>query len=132
MTHSAMAMALDSWCSYSTSQLRYGDLPSLPQKAEKFQGYFDAIHCSRIACGGEILSITVDRVGTVPARIMTGTHDKCIQIWNFNPCTKVLHSVQSRVYVDHNNIVPKCLAFDDNQDQDLFIFGLYNGGLYVE
>ena len=132
MTRSATAMALDSWCSYSTSRPRYGDLPSLPQRAKKFQGYFDAIHSSRIARGGEILSMAVDRVGTAPTRIVTGTRDKCIQIWNFDPCTKVLHSVQSRVYVDHNNIVPKCLAFDDNQDRDLFVFGLYDGGLCVE
>ncbi|KAF8953888.1 hypothetical protein BDZ97DRAFT_1929269, partial [Flammula alnicola] len=41
-----------------------------------------------------------------------------------------LSPVHSKAYGSEKEIVPKAVAFDDNDERDLYIFGLYDGGLY--
>ena len=62
-------------------------------------------------------------------QIATGTQDKCVQVWLFNSSTHELKVVHSKAYGGNKGIVPKALAFNTNEDQDLYIFGLYDGGL---
>jgi hypothetical protein len=37
--------------------------------------------------------------------------------------------MHSKGYGEGKGIVPKAMAFDDNEERDLYIFGLYDGGL---
>ena len=87
------------------------------------------MHSVRIAKGGEILSLAVDISGGIATRIATGTRDKCVQVWLFDSSSRTLQSVHSKAYGDDKSIVPKALAFADNEAKDLYVFGLYDGGL---
>lgn len=93
------------------------------------QGRFEALYSARLARGGEIICIAADISGGNTTRIVTGTRDKCVQVWLFNSITRELNAVYSRAYGDDKGIVPKALAFDANEDRDLYVFGLYDGGL---
>jgi hypothetical protein len=62
-------------------------------------------------------------------RIATGTRDKCVQVWSFDSSSRKLISIHSNAFSQEKDIVPKCLAFEDNEKQDLYVFGLYDGGL---
>lgn len=59
-------------------------------------------------------------------RLATGTRDSCVQVWTYDSGTCTLVSKHSNI---HHGIVPKALAFGVNKD--LYVFGLYDGGLYV-
>ena len=87
------------------------------------------MHSVRIAKGGEILSLAVDISGGIATQIATGTRDKCVQVWLFDSSSRTLQSVHSKAYGDDKSIVPKALAFADNEAKDLYVFGLYDGGL---
>jgi len=93
------------------------------------QGRFEALYSARLARGGEIICIAADISGGNTTRIAIGTSDKCVQVWLFNSITRELNAVYSRAYGDDKGIVPKALAFDANEDRDLYVFGLYDGGL---
>ncbi len=80
----------------------------------------------RTAKGGEILHIAVDVSGLDSTRIAICGRDKCLQLWNFNSAARKLDSIFAKSF-GQDNIVPKALAFDNNVDRDLFIFGLYDG-----
>ena len=93
------------------------------------QGRFEALYSARLARGGEIICITADISGGNTVRIATGTRDKCVQVWLFDSSAHELKAVHSKAYGDNKGIVPKALAFDANEDRDLYVFGLYDGGL---
>lgn len=96
---------------------------------EEHQCRFEAVNSSRIARGGEIIYVATDVSTSETARIATCTRDKCVQVWTFNAGNRTLHPVYSKAYSEERDIVPKALAFDNNADHDIFIFGLYDGGL---
>ena len=60
--------------------------------------------------------------------IAMGTRNKCVQVWSFDSSSRKLTSVYSNAFGD-KDIIPKGLAFDNNETQDLYVFGLYDGGL---
>jgi WD40 repeat protein len=93
------------------------------------KGRFDAIHSVRIGRGGEILSLAADTTAGSTTRIATGTRDKCIQVWTFDSNTQKLVSVHSSAFSEKKDIVPKALAFNDDLGHDLYIFGIFDGGL---
>ncbi|KDR78697.1 hypothetical protein GALMADRAFT_137715 [Galerina marginata CBS 339.88] len=111
-----------------TRQVR--QLVTVPPTDERFQSRFEAVFSTRIARGGEILCVTADITGNDQTRIATCTRDKCVQVWLFNSANCQLVPVYSKAYKDNREIVPKSVAFDDNANRDLFVFGLYDGGLY--
>jgi hypothetical protein len=83
----------------------------------------------RIGRGGEILSLAADTTSGNTTRIATGTRDKCIQVWTFESIAPKLVSIHSSAFSENKDIVPKALAFDNNPNHDLFIFGIFDGGL---
>ena len=95
------------------------------------QGRFEFVQSVRIARGGEILCMTADISGGSSIRFATGTRDKCVQVWSFDSSSRKLTPIHSKAFADDKDIVPKALAFDGSKDQNLFVFGLYDGGLFV-
>ena len=95
------------------------------------KGRFEAIHSVRIGQGGEILSIAADTTtGSTTTRIAMGTHDKCVQVWTFDPITPKLVSIHSSAFSEKKDIIPKALAFNNDPNHDLYIFGMiFDGGL---
>lgn len=93
------------------------------------KGRFEAIHSVRIGRGGEILSLAADTTTGNTTRIATGTRDKCVQVWTFEPITPKLVSIHSSAFSENKDIVPKALAFDNDPNRDLYIFGIFDGGL---
>ena len=71
----------------------------------------------------------MDISGGMTTRIATGTRDKCVQVWSFDSSSRKLVSVHSSAFSQEKDIVPKSLAFESNEKQDLCVFGLYDGGL---
>ncbi|KAF8960568.1 hypothetical protein BDZ97DRAFT_1760683 [Flammula alnicola] len=96
---------------------------------QKFKGRFEVIFSARLARGGEIICIAADTSNGSTVRLATGTRDKCVQVWLFDSSSRKLSPVHSKAYGSEKEIVPKAVAFDDNDEQDLYIFGLYDGGL---
>jgi hypothetical protein len=95
------------------------------------QRRFEAAHSIRIARGGEILSIAADTSGGRATRIATGTRDKCVQVWSFDSSSRKLDSVHSNAFSQDKDIIPKSLAFENNEKRDLCVFGLYDGAMSV-
>ena len=93
------------------------------------KGRFEAIHSVRIGRGGEILSLAADTTIGNTTRIATGTRDKCVQVWKFESITPKLVSIHSSAFSENKDIVPKTLAFNDDPNHDLYIFGIFDGGL---
>lgn len=83
---------------------------------------------ARLARGSEVLSMAVDITST-SVRVVTGTRDKCIQVWEFDSTTHKLTTVFSRAHGVERDIVPKALAFDKGPQKDVLVFGFYDGGL---
>lgn len=71
----------------------------------------------------------MDTSGGTATRIATGTRDKCVQVWLFDSSSRSLVSVHSSAFSQDKDIVPKSLAFENNEKKDLCVFGLYDGGL---
>ncbi|KAH9478857.1 hypothetical protein JR316_0009319 [Psilocybe cubensis] len=96
------------------------------------QDRFDVLHAARVALGGEITCIAVkaESSNVEISRIALGTRDKCIMVFTFNPTTKELVPIHSITYGDGQGTIPKAMAFDNNTRADLYVFGLYDGGLY--
>ncbi|KAJ3507463.1 hypothetical protein NLJ89_g6292 [Agrocybe chaxingu] len=95
------------------------------------QNEFDIIHSCRIGGGREISTIAADR-GSHDAStcIATGTRDKYVQVWTFDANTRTLLPCNSKVYGENHEVIPKALAFNNNNERDLYVFGIYDGGLY--
>lgn len=83
---------------------------------------------ARLALGGEVLSMTAD-ISSSFTRVATGTRDKCFQVWDYNSSTCEIKAVYSRRHGPERDIVPKALVFDKNPAKDVYVFGLYDGGL---
>lgn len=94
------------------------------------QDGFDILSSSRVANGREIVCIAATPCGTGMTRIALGTQDQCIQIWSFKSGSHTLTPLQSKMYEQGKNILPKALMFDNNSERDLYVFGLFDGGLY--
>ena len=62
-------------------------------------------------------------------RVVTGSRDKCIQVWDFASASNKLTTVFSRAHGAERDIVPKALAFDKGPQRDVLVFGFYDGGL---
>jgi len=73
--------------------------------------------------------LTADTTRGNATRIATGTRDKCVQVWSFDSSSRKLDSIHSNAFGHGKDIVPKGLAFEGNEKQDLYVFGLYDGGL---
>ncbi|KJA13417.1 hypothetical protein HYPSUDRAFT_209558 [Hypholoma sublateritium FD-334 SS-4] len=69
-------------------------------------------------------------ITSTSVRVVTGTRDKCIQVWEFDSTTHKLTTVFSRAHGVERDMVPKALAFDKGPQKDVLIFGFYDGGLY--
>jgi WD40 repeat protein len=93
------------------------------------KGRFEAIHSVRIGRGGEILSLAADTTTGSTTRLATGTRDKCVQVWTFDSNTQQLVSVHSSAFSEKRDIVPKAIAFNSDPSHDLYIFGIFDGGL---
>lgn len=78
--------------------------------------------------GSKILSMAAD-ISPTSVRVVTGSRDKCIQLWDFNSTTHQLTTIFSRVHGVERDIVPKALAFDKGPRKDILVFGFYDGGL---
>jgi hypothetical protein len=76
-----------------------------------------------LARGGEVITLACDISGDTKVRIVVGTRDKIVQVWNYDP-KGVLHPVFS---VELGVTVPRHLGFADNITQDIYVFGLFNG-----
>jgi len=74
------------------------------------------------------LALTADTTWGDTTRIATCTRDKCVQVWAFDSSSRTLLAIHSKFYED-KDIVPKTVAFDTNENRDLYVFGLYDGGL---
>ena len=93
------------------------------------KGRFEAIHSVRIGRGGEILSLAAETTTGSTTRIATSTRDKCVQVWTFDSNSQKLVSVHLSALSERKDIVPKALAFNDDPSHDLYIFGIFDGGL---
>ncbi|KAJ3504450.1 hypothetical protein NLJ89_g7925 [Agrocybe chaxingu] len=95
------------------------------------QNGFNIIHSCRIGGGREISTITADRDShDASTRIAMGTRDKYVQVWTFDANTRTLLLCNSKVYGESHEVIPKALAFDNNSERDLYVFGIFDGGLY--
>ncbi|KAF9470790.1 hypothetical protein BDN70DRAFT_648297 [Pholiota conissans] len=94
------------------------------------QNRFESVFSTRIARGREIVCIAADNTDSTVARVATCTRDNSVQVWSFESRTAKLSPISSKLYREDRQVVPKSLAFDENTDQDLFVFGLYDGGMY--
>ncbi|KIM34831.1 hypothetical protein M413DRAFT_32993 [Hebeloma cylindrosporum] len=115
-------LALDTLC-YGNI---FGYLVFLQRRQDTL--HFQVVHSARVARGGEIICIATCFSEEGPVRLATSTRDKCVQIWNFDIKAHVLSPIHSKMYEKEKDIVPKALAFDSNHD--LFVFDLYDGGIY--
>lgn len=104
------------------------DLYQASDLKRDIQDRFETIFSARLARGAEITSIAVD-TSRGSTRIATGTRDRCVQAWTFDFGSRKLVSIFSKENKGEIEMVPKALAFDINEERDLFIFGLYDGGL---
>ena len=75
------------------------------------------------------MTLTADTTRGNATRIATGTRDKCVQVWSFDSSSRKLVSIHSNAFGCDKDIMPKGLAFETNERQDLHVFGLYDGGL---
>jgi hypothetical protein len=60
-------------------------------------------------------------------RLAIGTRDRVVQVWTLDPRGH-LHSVFS---VQLKVTVPKGVALAENITKDIYVFGLYDGNMYV-
>jgi hypothetical protein len=88
----------------------------------RLQDTFDEIFLRRIGDGGEIVCIAWDIHNEATLRLVTGTRDRYVHLWSFNG--KELHSNFS---VRLPFTVPATVAFADNNEGDIFVFGIYSG-----
>ncbi|KAF9521979.1 hypothetical protein CPB83DRAFT_920414 [Crepidotus variabilis] len=106
------------------------EIPTPQQPLQERGQRFESVCSACIARGGEILSMTAEDLGGGSTRIATGTRDKCVQFWTFDSSAQKLLSMHSSAFSQEKDIIPKSLAFDNNESKDLCVFGLYNGGLH--
>lgn len=74
------------------------------------------------------MTLTADTTRGNATRIATGTRDKCVQVWSFDSSSRKLVSIHSNAFGE-KDVIPKGLAFEANEKQDLHVFELYDGGL---
>jgi hypothetical protein len=92
------------------------------------QGSFEELHARRLGKGLEITCIACDGIDDRDlVRIAIGTRDRRVQVWTFDTSAQLapLFSVQLDV------TVPKSVCFTENTARDVYIFGLYDGNMFV-
>jgi WD40 repeat protein len=77
----------------------------------------------RLGTGKEITCLAWDTSDRVDFKLATGTRDSLIQVWTLNSNAQL----QSIFAVQLGKTVPSSLAFADNDDQDVLVFGLFDG-----
>ena len=70
------------------------------------------------------MTCDISRDATI--RIATRTRDRYVQVWKYD--SKGLQAVFS---VELNIMVPKAIGFTDNAAKDIYVFGLFNGQMFV-
>ena len=75
------------------------------------------------------MSLAVDTTTSSTTCIATSTYDKCVQVWTFDSNTPKLVSVHSSAFSKKKSIVPKALAVNNDPSHNLYIFGIFDGGL---
>ena len=91
------------------------------------QGYFEELRAKRLGTGCEITCIDCDFSVEDTVRLVIGTRDRLVQVWELDPEEKM----KSIFSVQLNVTVPKAVAFADNRAKDVYVFGLYDGNMYV-
>ena len=80
----------------------------------------------RLGNGQEIICIAGDPFSEDEIRIVIGTRDRLVQVWNVD--AKAQMTAIFAVQLDKT--VPKVVAFSENSD-DVRVFGLYDGNMCV-
>jgi hypothetical protein len=80
----------------------------------------------RLGNGQEIICIAGDPFSEDEIRIVIGTRDRLVQVWNID--AKAQMTAIFAVQLDKT--VPKVVAFSENSD-DVRVFGLYDGNMCV-
>lgn len=87
---------------------------------------FEELFAQRIGTGTEILAVAIDGSGMDSVRIVLATRDRLVQVHRLDSRAE-LHRVFS---VQLNITVPRNVAFVDNADGDVYVFGS-NGKMCV-
>jgi hypothetical protein len=90
------------------------------------QDQFKEIFARRIGCGGQITCLG-SKESQPSVRLAVGTRNKGVQVFTFDH----KKSIQPVFAVELDMTVPVSLGFVDNHRKDVYVFGLYNGYLYV-
>jgi hypothetical protein len=93
----------------------------------RLQGYFEELCAKRLGTGCEITCIDCDFSIEDTVRLAIGTRDMLVQVWELDPEEKMRSVFSVRLDVT----VPKAVAFADNRAKDVYVFGLYDGNMYV-
>lgn len=86
------------------------------------QNAFEQVLFKRVAHGEQMTTIAVGPVNQREARFATGTRDMYIHVWSWNA-----HQLTCVFSTSLPNTVPIGLAFLDNRDHDVQVFGLFDG-----
>jgi hypothetical protein len=89
--------------------------------------FIESILTRKIGFSSQIACIISKTYTQSPVRLAVGTRNKCIQVFTFNH----KKSIQPLFAIKLEVTVPVLLGFVDNPRKDLYIFGLYNGYLYM-
>ena len=92
------------------------------------QGSFKELHARRLGKGLEIMCIACNGIDDRDLICFAiGTRDRHVQVWTFDTSAQLalLFLVQLDV------TMPKSVCFAENMAQDIYIFRLYNGNMYV-
>lgn len=91
-----------------------------------FQGRFEELTAKRLGTGCEITCMVCDNTEEI-TRLAIATRDRMVQVWRLD----LRGQVQSVFSVQLDVTVPKGVAFVENAANDIHVFGLYDGNLYV-
>lgn len=90
------------------------------------QSCFEELTAKRLGTGCEITCMVCDNTEET-TRLVVATRDRIVQMWKLD----LKGQVQSVFSVQLDVMVPKGVAFVENAAKDIYVFGLYDGNLYV-
>ena len=90
------------------------------------QSCFEELTAKRLGTGCEITCMVCDNTEET-TRLVVATRDQIVQMWKLD----LKGQVQSVFSVRLDVTVPKGVAFVENAAKDIYVFGLYDGNLYV-
>lgn len=91
------------------------------------QSEFNELADYRIGIGSQITCITDDQSGSDNRRLAIGARDKRIMVVELDSNGSMFHIFS----VTMDRSVPSGLAFADHEDCNLYVFGHYDGDVYV-